>query len=104
MSSSDRPLSDEERAELEALRAERAAREAAAQVQRERAELELLKAESARAARERELEERDRLVRERNARLMEPDDDLNMPVGQKLVLLGIALAAALIVLMSLLSH
>lgn len=40
------PLSDEERAELEALRAEKAAREEAQRARRERAELEALRAES----------------------------------------------------------
>lgn len=41
------PLSDEERAELEALRAEKAAREQAERARRERAELEALRAERA---------------------------------------------------------
>lgn len=41
------PLSDEERAELEALRAEKAAREQAERARRERAELEALRAEPA---------------------------------------------------------
>lgn len=45
------PLSDAERAELEALRAEKAAREEAERARRERAELEALRAES-RAAHE----------------------------------------------------
>lgn len=44
------PLSDDERAELEALRAEKAAREEAERARRERAELEALRAE-ARASR-----------------------------------------------------
>ena len=44
------PLTDEERAELEALRAEKAARIQAEQAARERAELEALRNESARAA------------------------------------------------------
>ena len=40
------PLTDEERAELEALRAEKAAREEAERARKERAELEALRAES----------------------------------------------------------
>ncbi|MDM8299629.1 hypothetical protein [Collinsella tanakaei] len=40
------PLTDEERAELEALRAEKAAREQAERARRERAELEALRAEA----------------------------------------------------------
>ena len=40
------PLTDEERAELEALRAEKAAREEAKRARRERAELEALRAEA----------------------------------------------------------
>ncbi|MBM6784650.1 hypothetical protein H6A33_00285 [Collinsella tanakaei] len=43
------PLTDEERAELEALRAEKAAREEAERVRKERAELEALRAESKKA-------------------------------------------------------
>ena len=61
-------LTDEERAELEQLRAEKAAREQAA---------------------------RDAEARERGRALMEPDeDDLKMPLGQKVVIfavVGIAL-------------
>lgn len=45
------PLSAEERAELEALRAEKAAREEAEKARRDRAELEALRAEKAAAAR-----------------------------------------------------
>lgn len=107
------PLTDEERAELEALRAEKAARE--------RAELEALRRESARPAQpaqparqaqpkpapaprsaasprsESEEDRRIREARERGAKLMEPDDDLSMPLGQKIVLAVIALLVALIV-------
>ena len=43
---------------------------------------------------------RDREIRERNAKLMEPDEDLNMPLGQKIVLAGIAAVVVLIVLMT----
>ena len=103
-----RPLSDEERAELEALRAEKAARE--------RAELEVLRAAraaepSAQAApaptarpaqpvAETEQDRRIREQRERGARLMEPDDDLRMPLGQKIVLGVLALIVLIIALMT----
>ena len=66
-----RPLSNDERAELEQLRAEKA--------QRERMDA-----------------ERDAAI-ERGRRLMEPDDDLSMPIGQKIVLLAVALMSAAIV-------
>lgn len=104
-----RPLSDEERAELERLRAQKA--------RRERSELEELRREQ--ALRERGGEpsggaparragavtpdearriERDREVRARNARLMEPDEDLGMPLGQKVVLVGIFAVAIVAIL------
>lgn len=76
------PLSESERAELEELRAERAARAEAA----ERAELERLRAERAREHVERERDAHVAEVRERNRRLMEPGDDLSMPVAQRVVL------------------
>ena len=63
------PLTDEERAELERLRAEKAVREEAAQ------------AHQARVAHERTL--------------MDPGDDLSMPTGQKIVLAAVATAAAI---------
>ena len=108
------PLTDEERAELEALRAEKAEREAREQAARERAELEALRAErasqsapqpapqpakpaqQARAtAVESEEDRRIREARERGAKLMEPDDDLRMPMGQKIVL---AVLVALVII------
>jgi hypothetical protein len=109
-----RPLSDEERAELEALRAEKAAREERERVVRERAELEALRSESAQqrqpakreaaatAARAAAAEEdrRIREQRERGAKLMEPDDDLRMPLGQKLVLGVMGLLVVIILFMS----
>jgi hypothetical protein len=100
MPTSDAPLSDEERAELEALRTERAEREAQEQARKERAELARLKAERERLQRESALDARDREIRERNAKLMEPDEDLNMPVGQKVVLVSIAALAIILVLMT----
>ena len=83
MADDNTPLTEDERAELERLRAEKAERAANA----ERAELERLRVESERAeakeAEERHIEE----VRERNRKIMEPDDDdLSMPLAQKLVL------------------
>ncbi len=95
-------LSDAERAELDQLRAEKAAHEEAERAAAERAELEALRAEKERARRTAEEQERDRARqaqdaadRERARRLMEPDeDDLKMAPGQKIVILvvvGIAL-------------
>lgn len=77
------PLTDSERAELEQLRAERAARAEAA----ERAELEKLRAERERERIEQQQDEHIQDIRERNRKLMEPDDDdLSMPVAQRVVL------------------
>lgn len=85
------PLTDEERAELEQLRAEKAARAQAAADARDRAELNRLKEERARNAAEVEQMAHEAELRERGRKLMEPDeDDLKMPMGQKIVLLGIA--------------
>ncbi len=104
-----RPLSEEERAELEALRAEKAEREARERAARERAELEALRAEReasqpraqqpkpTKCAAQTEEDRRIQEARERGARLMEPDDNLRMPIGQKIVLGVIALAVILIV-------
>lgn len=102
------PLTDEERAELEALRAEKAVREARELAERERAELEALRAERTQPAPiqlrpARRVESADdrriREARERGARLMEPDDDLRMPIGQKVVLAVLALLVGIIVVM-----
>ena len=90
------PLSDEERSELEKLRAEKAARDKAQEAARERAELERLKAEK--AAREKDAAEQRRIAvpREKGRQLMEPDDDdLRMPKGQKIVIAAIVVAAAM---------
>lgn len=86
-------LSEEERAELEQLRAEKAARQQAERDAAERAELDRLRAEKQRAA---------QLAadREQARKLMEPDeDDLKMAPGQKIVIaavVGIALVWLLI--------
>ena len=81
------PLTDEERAELERLRAEKAARENAAQAATQKAELERLRAEA-------DADARDAARRERAREYMEPDEDLKMPLAQKLVLLFVALLIA----------
>ncbi len=102
MAAATQGLSDDERAELEALRAEKAEREQARAAAAERAELEALKAE---AARSREDAEHDRAIaeaRERGRRVMQPDeDDLAMPLGQKIVILAVIGAAIAFILMAL---
>ena len=87
------PLTDEEREELRRLRAEKAARERAQQAAAQKAELERLRSEQAEA----EQEALDARRRERAREYMEPDDDLKMPVGQKIVLLALAVIVALCV-------
>lgn len=117
------PLTVEERAELEALRAEKAARLEREKAERERAELERLRAERAQAqaapaqqaaaktaapaaaarrgAADAAEERRIREARERGEKLMMPDDDLRMPMGQKIVLATIAVLIILAVIMHL---
>ncbi|KXB64033.1 hypothetical protein [Olsenella sp. DNF00959] len=95
-------LSAEERAELEELRAERDRRQAEEQAKRECEELERLKAQRERAEREAAKDEHARELRERNARAMEPGDDLSMPKAQRYVLLGLACLVLAIVLSMLL--
>ena len=78
-------LTDEERAELEQLRAEKAAREQAERAERERLRRQKAEDEAMRASLERDAE-----ARERGRALMEPDDDdLRMPLGQKVVILAV---------------
>ena len=93
-------LTDDERAELEALRAEKAKRERARAAAAERAELEALKAEAARTQSEAEHDRAIAEARERGRKMMEPDeDDLSMPIGQKIAIfavIGIALVFILI--------
>ncbi len=102
-------LSEEERAELEQLRAEKAAREQAARDERERAELEQLRAEKVRAAKAAGArEDAARAHAEEVADLesarkfMEPDDDLKMAPGQKIVILAVVGVAAVFLLMNIL--
>ena len=88
-------LTDQERAELEELRAEKAARQQAEKDAAERAELERLRAQRARSEAERDQIAREAAARERGRKLMEPDeDDLRMPLGQKIVILAIVGIAA----------
>ncbi len=105
---SDQPtLSDEERAELEQLRAEKAAREKAQVEAAQRAELEQLRAEQARNQAEAAEAARIAAERERGRKLMEPDDDdedIKMPVGQKIVIGVIALVAVVMVLLQILGR
>lgn len=132
MSDDSRPLSDEERAELEQLRAEKARRQKEERARRERAELEQLRAQKRQAQKgghtgssydneppmksaeqleeERQRREQQRVeairdahdaeLRERGREFMEPGDDLRMPKGQKLVILGVIIVVVLFVLMS----
>ena len=88
-------LSDDERAELEALRAEKAAREREEAAAAERAELERLRAEKA-AAERAELENlrAEKAAAERSERareIMEPDDDLSMPLPQRILIVALVL-------------
>ncbi len=76
-------LSDEERAELEQLRKEKAAREAAEAEARERAELERLRKEKQEMDAEAEAERRIEEARQR----MEPGDDLRMPIAQRIIVI-----------------
>lgn len=95
-------LTEAERAELEQLRAEKAAREEAARQSAERAELERLRAEKSRNARDAAEDAHIAEARERGRKMMVPDDDdedLRMPVGQKMVLGVIALVVVVMLLM-----
>ena len=87
----DAGLSDAERAELEALLAEKAAREKEQAEAAQRAELEALREEKRQAELDAQAQAREAAARERGRALMEPDEDLNMPLGQKIVLAAVAL-------------
>lgn len=100
MATNEAPLTEEERAELEALRAEKAQREQDEQARKEREELARLKAEKARAAHNADEERRIAEVRARNAKIMEPDEDLHMPLGQKIVLIVLAIVVVAMVAMT----
>ena len=90
MADSNTPLSDAERAELERLRAEKAQRDRSRADAQRRAELERLRRDQADA----DAERRDAQRRERAREYMEPDEDLKMPLAQKLVLLVVAIIIA----------
>ena len=90
------PLTEAERAELEQLRAEKRERERAAQARRERAELEQLRSERA-AHDHASVADAARGAKPEKRSIMEPDDDLSMPLGQKIVLVAIALIVLAIV-------
>ena len=102
MTDEQRPLTAAERAELEQLRAEKRERERAAQARREWAELEQLRSMHDAYARKADVggakEER-----KGKRSIMEPDDDLSMPLGQKIVLVAIALIVLAIVVSFVLS-
>ena len=50
------------------------------------------------------MDERAAQLRAKNARLMEPDDDLRMPVGQKVVLIVLAVIVLVVVVSLWLGH
>ena len=96
------PLTDEERAELEQLRAEKAARAKAQAEARERRELERLKEDKQREEAEAAQMLRQAQMRQKGRELMEPDDDLKMPLGQKIVLAAVAVIAIVVLASALL--
>ena len=91
MDGMDRGLTADERAELEALRAEKAAAEERAKADAERAELERLRHEAEARAAQEAADAHAREVAARNRAIMEPDDELRMPLAQKIVLAVLAL-------------
>lgn len=95
----DTKLTDDERKELEALRAEKQAR----QEQAERLELERLRAQKAQTEADAKANKKIAERRERGRKFMQPDeDDLSMGTGQKLVFVAIILIALAVVLVTLL--
>ena len=102
-------LTDAERAELEALRAEKERRELEAlRAEKERAELEALRSEKTRAAQaaaqaEAEAaaaEDAQLVAAQQRAALMEPDEDdedIKMPLGQKIVIGTVVILAVIFV-------
>lgn len=85
-------LSDAEKQELLTLRAEKAAAEAHARELKEKKELLELRKEA-----------RIKELKEKNAQVMMPDDDLHMPLGQKIVLCVLAVFVVAVVLIMRLS-
>ena len=93
-------LSEDERAELERLRQEKKLREAQAQAAAERAEAQAKSIEQERKEAEHIAE-----VRARGAKLMQPDeDDLRMPIGQKIVIISVVLLAILFFITTFVVH
>ena len=86
-------LSDDERAELEQLRKEKAARQQAEADARERAELERLRREKEELDSEAEAERRIEAARQR----MEPGDDMKMPVAQRIIFIACIVILAVFV-------
>jgi Flp pilus assembly protein TadB len=98
MTPDDAPLNEEERAELERLRAEKATQQKAARAAQERAELERLKVDKLRSKQEAAAIAHEQEQRERGRKLMQPDeDDLKMPVGQKIVLAALAVLVVAVI-------
>lgn len=91
-------LTDEERKELEELRAEKRARAKREQEARDAAELNQLREEKKRSELDKAEAERIAAQREKGRELMEPDDDLHMPLGQKIVLVVVAAIAVAFIL------
>lgn len=90
----DDSLSRAERAELLELRKEKA--------ERMREQQQALAAQKQQAAFVRARDEHIKYIQEKNRKIMEPDDDLRMPLGQKIVLICLAvLAAAILIIMRL---
>lgn len=88
------PLSEDERLELERLRAEKQQRMQAKTAEQHRLELERLRREKAQAELDAQADERDAKRRQRAREYMEPDEDLKMPLAQKVVLLFVAILIA----------
>lgn len=84
-------LSDSERRELEQLRAEKKAAEAAQKAAQEREELERLRSQKQAREQDAAREAQIAAARAHGAELMEPDDELHMPKGQKIVIALIVL-------------
>jgi hypothetical protein len=98
MADSTAPLTPDERAELEALRAEKARREEERRAAAERAELEALRAEAqAAAAPQPAPSEAPAPSPSARPQAVDDDDDLAMPLGQKLLIAGLAIVFAIAV-------
>ena len=93
-------LTEAERAELEQLRAEKAAREEAEKAKKELSSAKQTELKTkVQSLAEADADARDAARRERAREYMEPDEDLKMPAGQKMVLGVIALVVVVMLLM-----